>query len=101
VTKSAKFDALVKPFFYRPGTHDEYIIERVVKDNVYGLSGDMKKQIVIDIGAHIGSFSCLAASKGAVVWAFEPQSENFEILAQNAKAYDGKISYRINPYKFS
>lgn len=36
-----------------------------------------------DIGAHIGSFTCYALSKGATVEAFEPVPENFSLLEQN------------------
>jgi FkbM family methyltransferase len=42
-------------------------------------SGD----VVIDIGANQGFFSCYAASKGASVYAFEPFPESFERLRNN------------------
>lgn len=38
---------------------------------------------VIDIGANQGFFSLYAASKGAMVYAFEPCAENFAILTDN------------------
>ena len=40
---------------------------------------------VIDVGAHIGSFSALAGSKGANVYSFEPEKNNFKLLKENVK----------------
>lgn len=49
--------------------------------------------IVFDIGAHIGSFSIFAASKGATVYSFEPSPLNYEKLVANIalNGYEGKI----------
>lgn len=49
--------------------------------------------IVFDIGAHIGSFSVYAASKGATVYSFEPSKFNYNKLLENIKInnYEGKI----------
>lgn len=38
--------------------------------------------IAVDIGAHIGAFAVLAATKGAVVYAFEPEDNNFSLLME-------------------
>ena len=43
--------------------------------------------IVLDCGANVGMFSCVAASKGACVYAFEPISEVAEFIKENAKLY--------------
>lgn len=48
---------------------------------------------VIDIGANVGEFSLLAASKGAEVVAFEPNPAVFECLSRNVSRQD-KISAR-------
>ena len=42
-----------------------------------------KGDIVFDIGAHVGSFSMYAASKGAIVYAFEPDPINYGKLRKN------------------
>jgi FkbM family methyltransferase len=59
---------------------DVYDFDRVdIKD------GD----VIVDIGAHIGIFSCYVASKypSARVFAFEPASKNFADLQENIKPY--------------
>lgn len=43
--------------------------------------------VVIDIGAHIGSFAVFAATKGAKVYAYEPTPKTFELLRENAKGH--------------
>ena len=50
--------------------------------------------IVIDAGANRGIFSVLAASKGAYVYAFEPQHQIFHTLLFNIKAngFEDRIS---------
>lgn len=41
---------------------------------------------VIDIGAHIGELSILAANRGAEhIWAIEPDRDNFNLLCENVK----------------
>lgn len=44
-----------------------------------------KKSIVVDIGAHIGTFAIPIASEVEEVIAFEPSSETFSLLSHNAK----------------
>jgi FkbM family methyltransferase len=52
-------------------------------------SGD----VIFDVGAHIGSFSVYAANKGATVYAFEPNKDNYERLLENIRInnYESKI----------
>lgn len=45
-----------------------------------------QSDVVIDIGANQGFYSCYAASKGARVYAFEPSSESFTRLTQNVQS---------------
>lgn len=69
---------------FRPGTWDQAIFDCVYTNNEYRVNNFLGKTIV-DVGAHIGSFSLLAAHRGAsVVYAYEPNKHNFEILTQNA-----------------
>jgi FkbM family methyltransferase len=43
---------------------------------------------VIDVGANVGLFAVLAASRGAVVEAYEPHPETFAYLVENAASWD-------------
>ena len=56
-------------------------------------------KIVIDIGAHIGGTSILCASRGATVYAFEPESENYELLAKNVNL--NHLEDRIKCFKLA
>jgi len=65
------------------GESNAAIVEMVVGRNLYQLAAHLEGLQVIDIGAHVGSFSILAASRGAKVVAFEPTLQTFEILKEN------------------
>jgi FkbM family methyltransferase len=66
---------------------DAQTLMEIWNDNVYQvhaehLSGD---RVVIDAGAHIGTFSVFAAALGAAkVYSLEPNVDNLTILKQNA-----------------
>lgn len=56
--------------------------------------------IVIDVGAFIGDTAIIFASKGAYVYAFEPQFDSFLCLLHNALSYDhGVACNRIAPIR--
>lgn len=62
----------------KQGDEGPYEIDEVqIKEN----------DIVFDCGANVGLFSCVAASKGAKVYAFEPICEVAEYAKENAKLY--------------
>lgn len=77
-----------KQWAVRDGTNDEGIIQHVFRDNIYGLPEDMKGKVVIDVGAHIGSFTVLAATSGATVYSFEPEFQNILLLRENVKEHE-------------
>src|SRR5262245_15132229 len=70
---------------FRPATPDDSIYNSVVMFNEYHLPslfdiGD----IVVDVGAHIGSFAYAVLSRGCQnVYSFEPDGENCDIATQN------------------
>lgn len=47
-----------------------------------------KDDVVLDLGANIGMFSCVAAAKAKKVYAFEPTPTTIKLLQQNAALYD-------------
>jgi len=51
--------------------------------------------VAIDVGAHYGIYSLLAAKKAKKVYAFEPVPENFAILQKNSK--DNQLEDVITP----
>jgi FkbM family methyltransferase len=65
--------------------YDEKILaeEMDPEKNIYRIPDNIK--IVIDVGAHIGGTAIRCASKGAIVYAFEPEQYNFETLKYNVK----------------
>lgn len=74
---------------YREDTADELVLQYSFEDDIFftGVPEYNLKQddIVIDIGAHIGTFSILAASKLKCgrVYSIEASKDNFEYLKRN------------------
>lgn len=47
--------------------------------------------VIFDIGAHVGIFSCIGAAKGKTVYAFEPCSELIPEIKKQSALYDNRI----------
>ena len=77
-------------FNLRPATRDQHVFNRLLIRDEYQifntLAGDFG--CVIDIGGHIGTFSFLVAPFARRVLAFEPVSENYELLKRNLSGPD-------------
>lgn len=75
---------------FRPDTWDPDIWKEVYDLNEYRVNRFADK-VVVDVGAHIGAFSRLAADKGAsVVYSFEPNLENYRMLCKNVEGANVK-----------
>ena len=51
--------------------------------------------VVVDIGANIGEFSLYAVSKGAQVYAFEPDPSAFACLSHNLRQFPSATGYKL------
>jgi FkbM family methyltransferase len=84
----------------RVGSYDKNIIYELVVKNVYMPAGFeiMNNDIVVDIGAHIGIFSVLAAvrAKQGKVYSIEPMPENYSLLLANIKQNNLKNVTPVN-----
>ncbi len=89
----ARLHLLAEPFHTRPGTLDPNIYHEVVIANEYRLPSTFDAEdIVIDVGAHIGSFAtaCLLRGAGHVV-AFEPVPANYAVLHVNLARFGNRV----------
>lgn len=69
----------------RPNANDQIIWSMVFDNNLYGLH-DLKDAIVIDVGAHIGSFTRKAMELGAAtIVSVEANPDNFAVLEANTE----------------
>ena len=80
-------------FYARPDTYDARIFEDVAVNNEYNLPEQFEdSDIVIDIGAHIGSFSFAVLVRGAgKVYAYESHPINFAITFQNLARFGDRV----------
>ncbi len=76
-------------FLARGNTDDRYVLREIFVDEDYTKNfGVEEGDTVVDIGAHIGSFTVLAARNAGKVYSFEPEEENFEIFEENVRRND-------------
>ena len=66
----------------REGTLDDYIFKEV--RSAYKDLQIKEGDIVLDLGANIGAFAKQASSKGAKVFCYEPEPNNFVLLEKNS-----------------
>jgi FkbM family methyltransferase len=72
-------------FEFRAGTCDANVFRSVVELNEYALPDTLAAdELILDIGAHIGSFTQACLDRGARrIMAFEPDPENFQRLRRH------------------
>lgn len=96
----------------RGGSTDRFIFNEVWIHNSYTPKGFEinHKDIVVDIGAHIGIFTIMAScyAKKGKVYAFEPFKENYTLLLENVRlnklknvqAFNKAVSNKKDKIKF-
>ena len=80
----------MKPFspVCRPVSSDSDIWHEVFSCNDYQIPELSSSDVVIDVGAHIGAFTCACLARGAQrVIAFEPDASSFLLAGQNIRDY--------------
>ena len=82
---------------FRSGTLDRMIFNGVVSFNEYELPARFAPgDIVIDVGAHIGSFAYAVALRGGEhVYSIEPDRDNCTCAAENLRPYIDKGHVRL------
>lgn len=77
----------------RPDTVDRKAWREIYVRNAYFLPARLApSDVVIDIGAHIGSFTLAALDRGAgQVWAFEADAGNYALASLNVKEYVPRV----------
>jgi|GEM_PF-419871 tRNA (mo5U34)-methyltransferase len=82
------------PFAFRPNTLDAQIFDSVVNHNEYRLPASFgSEDIVIDIGAHIGSFSYAVLQRGVKhVYTFEAERSNYERVLYNLRDFSDRVT---------
>jgi FkbM family methyltransferase len=73
----------------RPGTVDRRVFRTVVMGNEYRLPARFGPQdVVLDVGAHTGSFACAVLRRGAgTVYCCEADEAAFRLLKENLEPY--------------
>lgn len=85
---------------YRPECDDEAIIKEVFYENPYQVEVIPMNGIVLDFGAHIGTFTLRCVKeRNCMVYAYEPCSENFTLLEENIKL--NKFSDNVKTFKLA
>lgn len=68
-------------------------------DTIEWINNFAPEAIFYDIGANVGMYSIYAAAKGAQVYAFEPESQNYAVLNRNI--YLNKLQDKVNAYNIA
>jgi len=79
---------------------DKAVINEVFYENSYKVDQIREEALVIDIGAHIGTFSLRCAKeKGCAVYAYEPYLPSFSILLKNIS--ENHLENRIKAFNLA
>jgi FkbM family methyltransferase len=72
--------------YHKP--EDIFILKEILNDMKYMKFKPQKGWVVVDIGAHIGSYTLLCAKNADIVVAVEPEPQNLMVLKNNIKLND-------------
>jgi FkbM family methyltransferase len=70
-----------------PSIFDDFSLAGIIGPYEYGGAVLRRGNRVLALGANIGLFSCVAAAKGCIVDAFEPNPDSVRYLRKNAELY--------------
>jgi FkbM family methyltransferase len=81
---------------FRPGTIDRRIFRNVVVEDEYRLPSRFgPDDVILDVGAHIGTFAYAVLTRGAAsVHCYEPDAENHGVLTYNLAPYRERVWLR-------
>ncbi len=91
--------------FYREGTADESVLDHSFEHDIFFSSIPYYKvpsnAVVIDVGAHIGTFSLLMADKApkGKFFALEPADDTYEVLEKNV--VENQLQGKMIPCKIA
>jgi len=93
-------------FIYRKNTTDENVIKEILTKEAYRKKklnfAVESNDVWLDGGAHIGVFGLYAATKGAKkVYCYEPETENYQILQQNATMINSKYPISLECFQYA
>lgn len=96
-TKVKRADLEDGPFFYREGTSDEVFLQQVLTGRSDYTFPKMDASNILDIGANIGAVSILLSRlyPKAMIFAYEPDAMNFELLSRNTANRDNIQIYNV------
>lgn len=83
---------------FREGGDDWAVINEVFHEDAYRIKTIPVESVVIDLGAHIGTFTLrCAAERGCKVYAYEPCTETFKVLKRNIEL--NGLDARVQTFK--
>lgn len=88
---------MTEAWSFRPGTLDRMIFDGVVALDEYRLPERFEPDdVVVDVGAHIGSFAYAVVLRGGKhVWSIEPDRSNCAFAAEHLRPYVDQGSVRL------
>jgi len=73
------------------------VIREIYKDKVYEKVREIQEgDVIIDIGSHVGLFTCKASKKASLIVSIEPYPENYNLLIKNIKLNNLKNIIPLN-----